>query len=36
MKCPKCRSEACVKAGIVQGRQRYRCKDCGYRHTVKA
>jgi transposase-like protein len=35
IKCPKCHSEACVKDGIVQGRQRYRCKDCGYRHTVK-
>jgi len=33
--CPKCQSQACVKDGIVQGRQRYRCKDCGYRHSVK-
>jgi transposase len=33
--CPKCQSGTCVKDGIVQGRQRYRCKDCGYRHTVK-
>ena len=33
--CPKCQSKACVKDGIVQGRQRYRCKDCDYRHTVK-
>ena len=33
--CPKCQSEACVKDGIIHGRQRYRCKDCGYRHTVK-
>jgi transposase len=35
IKCPKCQSEACVKDGIVQGRQRHGCKDCGYRHTVK-
>ena len=35
MNCPKCQSQACVKDGIVQGRQRYRCKDCGYRHSVK-
>ena len=27
--CPKCHGE-----GIVNGRQRYRCKGCGYRHTV--
>lgn len=33
--CPKCQSKACVKDGIVQGRQRFRCKGCGYRHTVK-
>jgi len=32
--CPKCHSEACVKDGIINGRQRYRCKGCGYRHTV--
>jgi transposase len=33
--CPKCQSRACVKDSIVQGRQRYKCKGCGYRHTVK-
>ena len=32
--CPKCHGEGCVKDGIVSGRQRYRCKGCGYRHTV--
>jgi len=32
--CPKCRSRDCVKDGIVNGRQRYRCKKCVYRHTV--
>jgi transposase-like protein len=29
MKCPKCGSERCVKAGFNHGRQRYKCKDCG-------
>jgi len=32
--CPKCHGEGCAKDGIVSGRQRYRCKGCGYRHTV--
>ncbi len=32
--CPKCQNEQCTKDGIVRGRQRYRCKSCGYRHTV--
>ena len=32
--CPKCGTDECVKDGIVKGRQRYRCKGCGYRHTV--
>ena len=32
--CPKCQTEQCSKDGIVKGRQRYRCKHCGYRHTV--
>lgn len=32
--CPKCQTEQCSKDGIVKGRQRYRCKNCGYRHTV--
>ena len=31
---PKCQTEQCSKDGIVKGRQRYRCKHCGYRHTV--
>ena len=33
--CPKCSSEKYVKDGKVKGRQRYRCKSCGYRHTVQ-
>jgi transposase-like protein len=35
MNCPKCGSSACGKDGIVKERQRYRCKSCGYRHTVQ-
>jgi transposase len=33
--CPKCSSEKCVKDGIVKGKQRYRCKSCDFRHTVR-
>lgn len=33
--CPKCNSTKHTKSGIVQGRQRYRCKDCGYNFTVQ-
>jgi len=32
--CPKCGSKECVKDGIINGKQRYRCKKCVYRHTV--
>ena len=28
--CKNCRSEKVVKNGIVRGKQRYRCKECGY------
>lgn len=34
MDCPRCKSSKHVKDGIVQNRQRYRCKDCGFRYTV--
>ncbi len=34
MQCPKCSSEAYCKDGFIQGRQRYKCKQCGYRYTV--
>ena len=27
--CKNCKSESYVKAGFVQGEQRYKCKDCG-------
>ena len=32
--CPKCKTEQTVKDGFVNGKQRYFCKQCGYRHTV--
>ena len=34
-KCPRCESDKRVKDGIVHNRQRYRCKECNYRYTVK-
>ena len=33
--CPSCNMEGCTKDGIVNEKQRYKCKSCGYRHTVK-
>ena len=33
--CPKCGCGDCKKDGIVNGRQRHKCKSCGYRHTVQ-
>lgn len=33
--CPKCGFHGCVKDGIVKGKQRYLCKNCLYRHTVR-
>ena len=35
MNCPKCNSGVYVKDGIVKGKQRYLCKKCKYRYTVK-
>lgn len=32
--CPKCNSEELIKSGVVKGRQRYRCKPCGFSFTV--
>lgn len=32
--CPKCKSEALIKSGVVKGRQRFRCKSCNYFFTV--
>ena len=33
--CPRCDAKNCAKDGIVKERQRYRCKTCNYRHTVR-
>ncbi len=32
--CPQCNSTKIVKSGIVNDRQRYKCKDCSYFFTV--
>ena len=34
MACPRCGSAAYCNNGIIQGRQRYRCKQCQYNYTV--
>ena len=33
-KCPNCTSSKYVKSGILNNRQRYKCKECGYNFTV--
>ena len=33
--CPNCHSSKHIKSGIVNNRQRYKCKDCGYSFTVE-
>ncbi|WP_209331071.1 IS1/IS1595 family N-terminal zinc-binding domain-containing protein [Lunatimonas salinarum] len=33
--CPKCDSSKAVKSGIINGKQRFRCKNCGYHFTVQ-
>jgi transposase-like protein len=35
MNCPKCSSDNRIKPGIIRGRQRYQCKDCGCNYTVE-
>lgn len=35
MNCPKCKSSSHRKNGIVNGRQRYKCHDCGYNYSVE-
>lgn len=32
--CPNCQSPKHIKSGIVNNRQRFKCKDCGYYFTV--
>jgi len=34
MNCPRCKHDQHTKDGIVQGRQRYKCKGCQFRYTV--
>ena len=33
--CPKCSHNHIVKDGLIKGKQRYQCKSCIYRFTVK-
>ena len=33
-KCPNCQSPKYIKSGIVNNRQRFKCKDCNYYFTV--
>jgi transposase-like protein len=35
MNCPKCTSDQKVKSGIINERQRYKCKECGCNYTVE-
>jgi transposase-like protein len=35
MNCPRCNSSTHKKNGIVSGRQRYKCYDCGYNYSVE-
>ena len=32
--CPNCNSEHFIKSGVVNNRQRYKCKSCNYFFTV--
>ena len=34
MDCPRCASSNKIKNGKVNGKQRYKCKECGYNYTV--
>ncbi|MDR1199352.1 MAG: hypothetical protein LBK94_10165 [Prevotellaceae bacterium] len=34
MKCPKCKSESHVRNGLIKGKQRFRCRQCGFNYTV--
>ena len=34
MKCSRCSSDKAVKNGNHHGRQRYKCKECGYQFTL--
>lgn len=32
--CPKCDSTEATKSGVINERQRFRCRQCGYHYTV--
>ena len=32
--CPKCSHDISIKSGFAKGRQRWKCKGCGYHYTV--
>ena len=32
--CPKCDSQKTIKSGVLNDKQRYKCKSCGYHFTV--
>jgi transposase-like protein len=32
--CKNCKSEKVVKSGKVRGKQRYKCKECGYNFVI--
>jgi transposase len=32
--CKNCKSEKVVKSGKVRGKQRYKCKECGYYFVI--
>jgi transposase-like protein len=31
--CPKCRNKHTIKSGMVQGEQRWKCKECSFQYT---
>ena len=33
-KCPRCEKEKAIKSGVINNRQRYKCKHCSYYFTV--
>jgi transposase len=33
--CKNCKSENVVKSGKVRGKQRYKCKECGYNFVIE-
>jgi transposase-like protein len=35
MNCLKCTCEKSVKSGLIKGKQRYKCKECGCNYTVE-